>query len=154
MPAPCRAAPRRIAACLSLLLASCGQDSKQNHAPPPADAGHDAPQPHPLPPIPSCSPTFESIRTNIIVPTCALPLCHIGTDSFLELVPGEPEKMLIGVPANCGDWMRVVPGDPERSYLWHKLTRDRPDCGDRMPWGYERLPDKALDCIRDWILGL
>jgi hypothetical protein len=35
--------------------------------------------------------------------------------------------------------------------VWNKITHEKPACGQRMPFGFEPLPDTALDCIRGWI---
>ena len=63
--------------------------------------------------------------------------------------------MLVNVDSVlCVGWKRVVPGVPEQSLLWNKLSLDSPPCGERMPWLYERLPAHALECIRQWIVAL
>jgi hypothetical protein len=48
---------------------------------------------------------------------------------------------------------RVEPGDPDRSYLYHKITGTQADVGgsgDPMPKG-GRLSDAEIQTIRDWI---
>jgi hypothetical protein len=54
----------------------------------------------------------------------------------------------------------VTPGDPEQSFLMHKLDGDLcvleercvdGSCGKTMPSGNELLPEASRDAIRRWI---
>ncbi len=48
----------------------------------------------------------------------------------------------------------VEPGDPQGSYLWHKLAGTHTDVGGgggRMP-SSSGLPESTLDIIEEWIL--
>jgi hypothetical protein len=49
---------------------------------------------------------------------------------------------------------RVVPGKPENSLLYIKISLDKPPagCGGHMPYNNQRLTDNVMGWIRDWIL--
>jgi hypothetical protein len=89
--------------------------------------------------------------------------CHdagkLGLPSYpqLPLTTGVAFAVLVGQPAHetCGGQL-VVPGHPERSYLYLKLTQPTPCEGARMPRPFEVLPVPALPAaelalIRAWI---
>jgi hypothetical protein len=75
----------------------------------------------------------------------------------LDLSAGHAWMNLVGQPApaaeSCGGTL-VVPGDPAGSYLYQKLTSDRPCSGERMPRGDAALPlpDCVLSLVRAWIV--
>ena len=52
----------------------------------------------------------------------------------------------VGVPAK----KLVVPGDPDASYLYEKLSKAAPELGDQMPPGAPLEADR-LEQIRAWI---
>lgn len=78
--------------------------------------------------------------------------------TFVEmpLVSGQSYDALVGVAARetCGA-TRVVPGDPEHSYLYRKIADDNPCDGDRMPRAGATLPQPLsadqITTIHDWI---
>ena len=82
--------------------------------------------------------------------------CHsAGAD--LVLAAGVSWSNLVGRPAppleSCGGTL-VVPGDPDTSYLYQKLSNDRPCSGMRMPrgeFGSEPLQDCVTALVRAWI---
>ncbi len=76
---------------------------------------------------------------------------------MLPLTDGAAHDALVGVPADetCGG-TRVVPGDPDASYLVQKLTQETPCNGARMPRPFEvgnapPLTSDQLATIRAWI---
>ena len=121
-------------------------------------AHHDtgAAEPFPLPEI-SCEPNLDSIESGIFLKVCSSFTCHssAGFAAGLVFEGTDARQELVNVDsALCVGWKRVVPGEPERSLLWNKLSLDSPACGERMPWLYERMPAHALECIRQWIVAL
>jgi hypothetical protein len=80
--------------------------------------------------------------------------------TFIEmpLVAGQSYDALVGIAAHetCGG-IRVVPGDPEHSYLYRKITDDNPCDGYRMPRAGAILPQplaaEQIATIHDWIAG-
>lgn len=66
---------------------------------------------------------------------------------------------LVNQPAHetCGGTL-VVPGKPDASYLWQKLTADTPCDGGHMPAKFEVMPAPPLTAdqlaaVHDWIAG-
>lgn len=78
--------------------------------------------------------------------------------TFVEMPLVSPQSYdaLVGVPAHesCGG-TRVVPGDPEHSYLYRKITDETPCDGARMPRAGAilamPLPAAQVATIHDWI---
>ena len=100
------------------------------------------------------APTLASIQVNVFSVNCALSGCHTGTAPAqgLKLDPGESYGNLVNVPSLYGGMLvRVVPGDPDESFLIQKLEGTQM-FGDRMPAnGPPYLPLATIDVIREWI---
>ena len=99
------------------------------------------------------SPSFATVQ-QVFVEDCVS--CHTA-GSDLDLSPGMSWDHLIGQapPATeaCGKTL-VIPGDPNGSYLYQKLSNDHPCSGLRMPrtdLGFEPLPDCVVALVREWI---
>lgn len=91
------------------------------------------------------------------MPSCAWVFCH-GGDLLVNFVTREQAyDTLVGVPAEFNACLgmglvRVVPGDPDASFLFMKVTD--PPCGERMPllYGYSGMLDpREIAQIREWI---
>lgn len=54
--------------------------------------------------------------------------------------------------SKCGGKPMVVPGDPEGSLFYEKMTAI-PPCGGHMPLGGDPLTAEQLDMVRSWIAG-
>lgn len=105
--------------------------------------------------------TFATV-SRILGDSCLGTGCH-DADRFsppvmLDLRPGHAYQSLVDQPAveRCDGGaalVRVLPGDPERSFLWQKLTRSPPCSGLQMPLGEtpQPLPDCELTLLRQWI---
>jgi hypothetical protein len=102
-----------------------------------------------------CSPTAESIRSRLFAASCDGAGCHgIQAPAVgLSLTATSPEQLIGASSALCGDWAMVVPGSPEKSFLYQKLVSSMPACGDPMPLG-GRVSDADAECVRAWIAGL
>ncbi|HEY6642114.1 hypothetical protein [Povalibacter sp.] len=101
-------------------------------------------------PVP-LAPTFASIQQNVFTPICTG--CHVGAQAPLGLRLDEASSyaMLVNAPsAEVPSLMRVRPGDPDGSYLLHKLQGSAA-IGGRMPLGGPPLPQATIDVIRQWI---
>lgn len=114
-------------------------------------------------PTPDLSPTFSSIQRNILTATdssgrAACNSCHTTAGGRVP-----PAGMDLGSPSahaqlvnaastfNAGA-IRVVPGDPEKSYLIHKLEGRSGIVGLRMPRsGPPYLTEGQIRVIRRWI---
>lgn len=144
-----------LAAMALLLLVACAPGRDAAHSQNDASSDRDtAPVVASLPP---CEPTLASIQQNIFQLTCQWPTCHGHPTPAWGLVLVDPDvaQHLVGVASgSCPGWMRVVPGSPEQSLLYEKISSDHPPCGARMPWGPEILPESSIRCVRDWISSL
>jgi hypothetical protein len=146
------------------LACSCSNANEQRLGP--NDAGNDAPKassgglhPSQLPPDFQCEPTLQSIRDTIFVTSCGFDSCH-GDNNFAYMlnlvldVQGLSTELVDAPAKSCKGWTLVVPGDPDHSFLWNKLTMETPACGMEMPFYTEPLSAPALECIRGWITSL
>ena len=92
-------------------------------------------------------------------------LCHdkskqgLPTFPQLSLVASDAHAALVnkGATETCGGIL-VVPGNPDRSYLIHKLTQATPCDGLQMPRPFEIIKSPPLSAdqvavIRSWISG-
>jgi hypothetical protein len=144
-----------VLTCLSLASA-CQDDAGPDSAPTDAAGDRDS-RLAPPDPVYECEPNLPALQTGIFERGCAQIICHTsaGYAGSLDLVDTDPRKNLVDADSIvCRGWKRVVPGSPETSFLWNKLTTNTPACGDRMPLGLRPLPPHALECVRTWILEL
>ena len=94
----------------------------------------------------------------LLYTTCATTACHLPPFLNEELDLSTADAILgsaVGRPSNQAQLLRVVPGRPSQSYLWHKLIGTHLDVGgtgERMPNGEDPMPRADLDAIRAWIL--
>lgn len=100
-------------------------------------------------------PTLRSIQANIFSPICAQPGCHVGAtaqqglmldtedNSFLDLVGINSTEL----PA----LLRVDPGNPDGSYLVHKIEGRATIVGAQMPLNQPPLSRAQIEAIRQWI---
>src|SRR2546421_8992712 len=126
---------RPLLAAALLTLAACGSGS--GNAPP---AG--------------LQPTLASIQDNVFTVTCAVPGCHGGggAQQGRRLDPGFSAGNLINVHSpQDPNLIRVVPGDPDASFLIQKLQGADGLLGDRMPDGGPYLTTATINVIRQWI---
>ena len=105
------------------------------------------------------SGSFGLIQQNIFSNGCLESACHNSTSRAGDLIlePGLAYENLIGVLADndnaASDGLsRVVPGDPDNSFLIMKLEGTQGDRGQRMPLGKTALSDADIGEIRNWIL--
>lgn len=104
--------------------------------------------------------TFAELQARVFDTRCALGPCHSSAAAAggLVLESAFAYDELVGItPSNdaarAAGLLRVAPGEPERSFLWRKLTNPGPGEGSRMPLGGEPLPEAELEEIRVWILA-
>jgi hypothetical protein len=108
---------------------------------------------------PGIEPRLSVIQTEIFTPKCALASCHSttfrGGELILEDGMSHSELVLaesIHEGAVAQGLPRVVPGDPDGSFLWIKLQAPLDATyGDLMPQGGTGLPDEDLTAIQTWI---
>jgi hypothetical protein len=95
---------------------------------------------------------FQSIQDNVFTPICSK--CHIGASApeGLQLDAAHSYNLLVGVPsAEQPNLLRVKPGDPDDSYMVHKIEGLPGIDGGQMPLGETPLPQSTIDAIRQWI---
>lgn len=111
-------------------------------------------------PTPSLEPTFSSIQHEIFDATdssgrTACTQCHNATllRGGLDLSAGVSYASLVNVSSREKPGvMRVTPGDPESSYLIHKLEGRSGIVGRQMPFsGPPFLTDGQILVIKRWI---
>ncbi|MFA6110983.1 MAG: PKD domain-containing protein, partial [Candidatus Latescibacterota bacterium] len=84
-------------------------------------------------------PTFTQVQRQVLTPSCALSGCHADADHPI-LSAGQAYGNLVGVASSVG-LILVTPGDPDRSYLYIKVTGGPGMVGSRMPRGRGALSD-------------
>jgi mono/diheme cytochrome c family protein len=100
------------------------------------------------------APTLAQIQQTIFTPRCTD--CHIATgQGGFMLLDSEDASFasLVGVESLlAGPLLRVAPGDPEQSFLVHKIEGRRGIPGNRMPPPpLDPLTPEQITMIRDWI---
>jgi len=104
-----------------------------------------------LPPAGPLGPNFSEIH--VFTLTCATTGCHFGAGApqGLRLDAASSFALLVGVPSTEeSSVLRVVPGDPDNSYLVQKLEGTA-SSGQQMPLNAPALPQSTIDVIRQWI---
>lgn len=102
-------------------------------------------------------PTLSSIQENIFTPTCARSGCHSATSASggLSLAEGDSFGELVGTASSEVPTLdRVEAGDPDNSYLLHKLRGTAGDVGGtdtQMPLNGSALSEDEIEAIEEWI---
>jgi len=112
--------------------------------------------------------------------TLALSLSHAGPDPALQanvkaifddacvachdagIDPTGPDGVdlesdlskLVGKKSNVTGEPMIVPGDPDKSYLFKKMTGKGGIKGETMPLGDDIMPADKLDAVRQWIAAM
>lgn len=97
-------------------------------------------------------PTIESIQQNVFTPRCAT--CHAGANAplglRLENAQTSYDNLVDVLSTESPPLDRVEPGDPDNSYLIHKLEGTQ-TVGNQMPNGQPPLDPETIAVIRQWI---
>lgn len=112
----------------------------------------DAAAPPPPPPPNGFGPNFSEIQAIVFTPSCASSNCHSGGSpaAGLNLESANSYTMLVGVTSSQdAAVMRVLPGNPDASYLVQKLEGTASSGGSMPPSG--ALDQATIDTIRQWI---
>ncbi len=110
------------------------------------------------PAAPAGPVTTQRVHDTIFVESCAP--CHIGGTSLggLELSMREGLEAALMLPSQQLSTMPLItPGDPDRSYLWRKVTGEHVSVGgsgDPMPPSGEMWTEEELELMRAWILEM
>lgn len=101
--------------------------------------------------------TLTELTETLFTPSCVFGRCHItaAPAGGMSLTGRRisVHDALVGAPSETAPGrIRVVPGEPEQSYLMEKITTDTPAVGIRMPPN-GRVPDELVQRVRSWILA-
>lgn len=99
-------------------------------------------------------PSFAADIAPLLASSCTGPACHAGAmpKAGLDLRATASWDALVGVAASqCGDRLRVAPGDPGASYLMDKLLGVELCSGTAMPKADQALPAEQLALLSAWI---
>ena len=104
-------------------------------------------------------PTIDDVQRFVFTPGCTDATCHDTTTQAgaLDLSSAETSyEELVEVDASNStargrSLLRVVPGDPDSSFLFRKLVSPGPGEGTPMPTVDERLTAPYLDLVARWI---
>ena len=101
------------------------------------------------------APTLKELVQTVFVPTCVLGRCHItlapaGGLSFTGRRVSAYAALVNAPSSEVPSRMRVVPFDPQASYLIEKLTSASPSVGESMP-PMGSLQPEVIERIRSWI---
>jgi hypothetical protein len=95
---------------------------------------------------------FDSIQANVFEPLCEH--CHSGANApaGLRLDAANSYALLVGTASvERPNLSRVAPGNPDVSYIIHKLEGGPNIIGERMPAGLPAVPQTDINVIRQWI---
>lgn len=144
---------RLVALACAWTLAACAGDGPP---PTPASSSPDAT------PSPAAS-SFDALQQTIFTPNCLFAGCHNATDQAGNqvLVEGQAYKNLVNaIPSNdaarAAGFRRVVPNNPDRSFLLIKLIGGPnfdPRYGSPMPLTGSPLSAADIERIRSWIVA-
>lgn len=129
---------RLAVAALALVAVGCGGDGVIVEEPPP--------------PSPT-APTLTQLQDEIFTPRCAFVGCHGPFPNLgLVLLRGQSYSSLVNVTsAELAPMKRVLPGEPNSSYIVLKLEGDPRIVSERMPYGGPYLSAAEIQMVRDWI---
>ena len=107
-----------------------------------------APEPDPSEII----PTWYGIQANILDKYCTG--CHSGSSpqAGLSWEVGQYDTIVTGGWTSSTELLEIVPGSPETSYMYLKITDDDSISGSFMPATGTMLDQALIDVIRQWIL--
>lgn len=102
--------------------------------------------------------SFRTLEATLFKENCATSYCHSGNPppaAPMSLEEGKAYDALVNVASvQANDMKRVTPGDPERSYLLHKVKGTAKKAGgnhSQMPLKKNKLKDKEIKLIEAWI---
>jgi len=99
--------------------------------------------------------TLTRVESEVFKKSCLFSGCHSGSASAEGLNLDSPTyAKLVNVKAKGAmvtNLTLVVPGKPDDSYLYQKLTQTTPAMGTLMPQTGEMLDAPRLQLVKDWI---
>ncbi len=104
----------------------------------------------------SGTPTLSGDVQPILSANCAFSGCHAGAspEQGMNLSSGQTFANTVNVASVESNLDRIEPGQPDQSYLVHKIQGTQASVGGtggRMPLNSPALPQADIDKIRAWI---
>ena len=100
---------------------------------------------------PPPKPTFTRVEKEVFT-SCTFAACHVGAGAENLNLEKPAYAKIVGAPTHGWDGgTLVVPGKPDESYLYEKLSKDMPRTGVRMPNTGDPLEPERLQLVKDWI---
>lgn len=101
-------------------------------------------------------PEFAAEVQPIFTANCAFSNCHAGPNlaEGMNLSDGQAYANIVNVQSNESSLLRVKPGEPDESYLVHKIQGTQGSVGGsggQMPLGGTPLTQTQINLIREWI---
>jgi hypothetical protein len=97
-------------------------------------------------------PTLRTVQSEVFDKSCNFSACHKAVGSGgLNLESPTAAKLVNVASADAPTLTLVVPGKPEQSYLYLKLTQAMPATGVQMPKNGDTLSADRLALVHDWI---
>jgi hypothetical protein len=99
---------------------------------------------------------FDADVQPIFTASCALSGCHLAPNpqQGMDLSDGEAYANIVNVPSVESALDRIEPGDPEASYLVHKLLGTQTEVGgsgEQMPLTGGPLMRATINVVRSWV---
>lgn len=98
-------------------------------------------------------PTLSSIQSLVFDPRCVEHHGDQAAQAGLDLSEGMSFEALVNAPSTQSALDLVEPGDPENSYLVHKIEGRAGIVGGTMPPIGDPLSAEEIEAIRQWIAG-
>ena len=97
-------------------------------------------------------PTFTRVQAEVFDKSCNFSSCHSGAgNNGLNLEKPSHAKLVNKDTVGVTGKKLVVPGKPDESYLYEKITKDTPQAGARMPNTGDPLEADRIQLVREWI---
>ena len=113
-----------------------------------------------LPVLLAISPSYAAVPAEVqsVFMNNSCLVCHGATNPSggLSLADADTsDAQLVNIGASCdGGQMRVIPGEPEDSVLYNKITLANPGCGGPMPPNAPQISAGDITTIYDWIVSI
>ncbi len=101
------------------------------------------------------APPLSDVEAKVFARGCVFSSCHAanGSPAGGLSLSGSTFDKLVNVKSTLAPQKpRVVPFDPEQSFLFEKIAQDKPSAGMRMPPG-QPLAEDEIAMIRAWIVA-
>lgn len=100
----------------------------------------------------SCSGAAKHLAADVVPIMAAHCASGYGCHAALGTAAGVMDQLVGRVAEQCGDLrLMVAPGDPEHSYVIHKLTDHNVCGGQTMPQNQPLLGTASIQVVYDWI---